>query len=422
MRSSYRLYSGIMQNYSLPINSFEFIEGLSQNDILQMLEDPNIGCFVECDVEYVREKHDEHKDYPLLCEKMRPPNSVEESRNYSYQSTLKSAQHEKLLCTLYNKKDYVMHGAMFKFILAQGLKVTKIGKVLRFRQANFIRKYIEVNTRMRQQSTNDFEKQLWKNNSNILFGKCCERVNERRQIKLKTKFEGRWGAQNMIANPAFKRITVFSENLVAVESQVTRVKMDKPSFIGAAILDLSKLVMAEFHYDFVIPEFGTNVTQVYTDTDSFCYEFRNIDNVYNDFIKKYIDKFDTSDYPPNNIHGIELMNKKVPLLMKDENNSIVMSEFCGLRAKMYATRVQLKDAVKKAKGVKKTVRNRLTFEHFKKCVFEHCSIVESQNSIRSKNHNVFTITQKKLALNGNDNKRYILPNNIDTLPWGHYSI
>lgn len=282
--------------------------------------------------------------------------------------------------------------------------------------------YIAENTRMRQLSTNALDKQLWKNNSNILFGKCCERIKDRRIIKLKTEYEGRHGANKLIAKPSFKRLTIFDDNLVAIEMEPTKVLLDKPCQIGAAILEISKLTMAKFHYDFIIPQYGDKCEMLYTDTDSFIYYFKGIDDIYAD-IKLHIDKFDTSDYAHDNIYGIPQVNKKVPGKMKDENSGEPMSEFAGLRAKMYCTKVKHHDSMKKAKGVKRYVlKKSITFDDYYRCIRENCTITLPQNSIRAKMHNVYTITQNKLALSPFDNKRCILGNNIDTLPWGHYAI
>lgn len=419
------LYADVMLNSPLPIDSFEFIqaENISQEYLLMLLQDQSIGCFIEADLEYPEHLHDHHKDYPLCAEKMIPPRGREEAREYEYPgSSIENEPREKLMLTLYNKKRYVMHHSMFQFVIQQGLVVKKIHRVLRFRQSKFLSSYIAVNTLMRQQSKNEFEKTLWKKNSNILFGKCCERVRSRRNIKLRSQWDGRYGAKNLIARPEFKRVTIFDENLVAVELSATNVLMDKPCFIGAAILDISKLTMAKFHYDFIVREYGNKCEMLYTDTDSFIYMFTGVDDIYAE-IKKNICRFDTSDYPRDNIYGIPLKNKKVPGLFKDENCGQPMSEFVGLRAKMYSTRVRGQDAMKKAKGVKRYVlRKTITFNDFYQCIRENCIISREQNSIRSKNHDVYSIRQRKIALSPYDDKRCILADNINTLPWGHRDI
>lgn len=133
--------------------------------------------------------------------------------------------------------------------------------------------------------------------------------------------------------------------------------------------------------------------------------------------------YDTSDYPPDNIFNMPLVNKKVPGLFKDELKSAIMTEFVGLRSKMYSVRADGIDEMRKAKGVKKYILNKkIAFKDFLNCIENNCTLVMGQNSIRSKLHTVFSVRQEKVALSPFDSKRYILENKIDTLPWGHYKI
>ncbi|KAL6418570.1 hypothetical protein ACFW04_012007 [Cataglyphis niger] len=160
---------------------------------------------------------------------------------------------------------------------------------------------------------------------------------------------------------------------------------------------------------------------MYTDTDSLIYYIK-CDNIYEN-MKRDIDKFDTSDYPANNAYDIPLVNKKVPSLMKDENNGAIMTEFVGLRAKMYALRVDGKKDTKNVKGVKSNVVVRtITFDDYTKCLPEEIEMTRQQSCIRSKLHEVYIIYETKIALNSYDEKRYIIPETTDTLPWGHYQI
>ncbi|KYN02011.1 hypothetical protein ALC62_07189 [Cyphomyrmex costatus] len=150
-----------------------------------------------------------------------------------------------------------------------------------------------------------------------------------------------------------------------------------------------------------------------------CYaDFRWVDAV---IIKRDIDRFDTSDYSVDNPYHIPLVNKKVPGLMKDENNGAIMTEFVGLRAKMYALRVQGKKDTKKAKGVKSNVMARsITFDDYTRCLNDAIEMTRRQLCIRSKLHEVYTISETKIALSPHDDKRYIVSGSTDTLPWGHY--
>jgi hypothetical protein len=168
-------------------------------------------------------------------------------------------------------------------------------------------------------------------------------------------------------------------------------------------------------------KFSNNCKLLYTDTDSLVYEIL-CDDIYQ-VIKEDIHRFDTSEYEPNNIYNIPLVNKKIVELMKDECNGQIITEFVGLRSKMYSIRVKGKDFVKKVKGVKSNVvKNTITFEHFKNCLFNNTQEIREQRKITSKFHNIYTERETKLALSPFDNKRYLLANSTDTLSWGHKNI
>lgn len=202
----------------------------------------------------------------------------------------------------------------------------------------------------------------------------------------------------------------------------TRILMNKPIIIGMCVLDISKLTMYSFLYDFLKPKYGNNVTVNYSDTDAYLMAVST-----NDFyadMRDNIELFDTSDYPWPNDYNIERKNKKVPGLFKDELNGKIMIEFVGLRAKCYALRTIDDETMKKSKGVKKNVlKRKIEFEDYVTCIKKKCEIKQKQNTIRSINHNVYSIRQEKIALSPFDDKRYIIePDGVNTLAWGHYAI
>ncbi|EZA51552.1 hypothetical protein X777_09761 [Ooceraea biroi] len=117
------------------------------------------------------------------------------------------------------------------------------------------------------------------------------------------------------------------------------------------------------------------------DTDSLIYHIE-CEDVY-ETLKHDIARFDTSDYASNNVYGIPLANKKVPVLMKDENNGAIMTEFVGLRAKMYALKVDGKKVTKKVKGVKTNVIARtITFDDYIQCLEGHIEMTRDQSRIQ----------------------------------------
>lgn len=91
-----------------------------------------------------------------------------------------------------------------------------------------------------------------------------ENIRDRVDIKLRTKWGGRYGARTLIANPRFKKCTIFDEDLVAIELERNVIFMNKPIAIGMVILDISKILMCEFHYDHMKNQYGENVQLMYT--------------------------------------------------------------------------------------------------------------------------------------------------------------
>ena len=141
------------------------------------------------------------------------------------------------------------------------------------------------------------------------------------------------------------------------------------------------------------------------------------EDVYQDINKDIKKRFDTSDYPENHPSGIKTgVNKKVIGMFKDEVAGRQITHFVGLRPKLYCFKIEDKGETRKAKGVKKNViKKTLHFKHYKKCLFSEEEVLRKMNTIRSQNHEIFSMTVNKVALSANDNKRLICKTKIDTL-------
>ena len=308
-----------------------------------------------------------------------------------------------------------------KQVKAHGVQIDKIHRVLKFKQSVWLKRYINLNNDLRKLAKNEFDKNLYKLMNNAVFGKTMENVRNRVDVKLKTNWDGKCAAELLISKPNFHRRVIFNENLVAIEMKKLSVTIDKPIYVGMCILDISKTLIYSFHYDYILPEFKSNVKLLYTDTDSLIYEFK-CDDVYA-FMKKDIDRFDTSDYPENNVYGMPCKNKKVLGLMKDECVGRLIAEMAGSRAKAYGIRMDDGEELKKAKGVRQcVVKKTITFDDYVKCLTDFKDIVREQTGFRVKLHNVYTVKEQKIALSAYDTKRYLIPNSTDTLPWGHKDI
>lgn len=411
------LYGYSMSKY-LPLKNFKWCEHeWSENLISQIPDDSCDGYIFEVDLEYPQNLHDKHKDYPMCAERRCAPAMVNEGVEHKKNKS----KHEKLMLTLEDKDKYIIHYTMLKLALQQGIRIKKIHRVLQFQQSAWLEPYIELNTRMRTLADNEADKNFFKLMNNSCFGKTMENQRTRVEIKFVKMWEGRYGARKLIAKPNFKRWTKICDDMIAVHLVPTKVVMNKPITVGMSILDISKVLMYDFYYNFLQPQYGENLKMLYTDTDSFILDIKT-DCFYED-MKTNIHAFDTSDYPENNIYNMPRENKKALGKFKDELNGVVMTEFVGLKSKMYAVKCGGITKMKKAKGVKKYVlRNQITFNDYKNCIDKNLTIIKSQNTIRSKKHTLFSVRQEKIALSPYDDKRFICTNGVDTLPWGHYNI
>ncbi|XP_071575611.1 uncharacterized protein [Temnothorax nylanderi] len=398
------LYGWAMSE-SLPYANFQWLDDPENFDVTTVPADSDIGYILEVDLKYPPDLHDAHADLPLCPTRDKPPGK----------------RQEKLLATLYDKSRYVTHYRNLQQCLRLGLRLTRVRRVLRFTQSPWLRGYIELNTTLRTRASNEFERNMYKLMNNAVFGKTMENVRDHVDVRLVTRWDGRYGAEAMIAKPNFHSRNVFSENLVAIELRRLEVKFNKPVYVGMSILEISKTRLYEFHYDYMVPLYRDRCRILYTDTDSLIYSLE-CEDAY-DRMRRDIDRFDTSDYAENNAHSMPRVNKKVPGLMKDENNGAIMTEFVGLRAKMYTYKVLGRDDTKKIKGVKRNVvAKRITFEDYVACLRNARELKTRQSCIRSTLHEVYTVSEQKLALSPHDDKRYVTLNSEETLPWGHYEI
>ena len=245
----------------------------------------------------------------------------------------------------------MVHLKNLQFYLEQGMELRKVHRVLQFKQSDFMSGYIGFNTEMRKKAKNTFEKDLFKLMNNAVFGKTMENVRGYMDIELVTDKDR---LVKLCADPRFIKRTIFNHELVAVHREKAQVELRKPIYVGFSVLELSKLLMYEFHYTHVVPKYGDRATLLFTDTDSLCYRVETGD-IYHDMGNDG-EMYDFSDYPEDHLlHSTK--NKKVLGKMKDETAGVPILEFVGLRSKMYSILYDGKEK-KRAKGVKKAVVRR----------------------------------------------------------------
>ena len=149
----------------------------------------------------------------------------------------------KLICNLFNKKKYVVHINVLKQALNHGLKLKKVHRVIEFNQEAWLKPSIDMNTELRKVAKTDFEKDLFKLMNNSVFGKRMENIRKHRDIKLVTTDKKR---SKLVSEPNYHTINLISEDLSIIEMKKTKVKMNKPIYLGLSILEISKTLMYEF--------------------------------------------------------------------------------------------------------------------------------------------------------------------------------
>ena len=173
--------------------------------------------------------------------------------------------------------------------------------------------------------------------------------------------------------------------------------------------------MYDFHYNYIKQKYGSKAKLLFTDTDSLTYEIE-ADDIYSDFWKDK-NRFDNSDYPESSPY-FNKSNKKVIGKFKDEAAGIPITEFVGLRSKMYSYMKDNDKGEKTAKGIKKNIiKNNITHKNYKNKQMHH-----TMKTIRSDKHQVGSYELNKVSLSCFDDKRYISKNGTESHAYGHYLI
>ena len=359
---------GWAMSQPLPTGGFRWVEDCTAlaGTIKDQPADGPEGFILEVDLEYPQELHGHHNAYPLAPERM----VVQKEWMSEYQHGLlgkgmASAEVEKLVPNLRDKNHYVLHYRNLQLYLGLGLRLRKVHRALRFEQSPWMEPYIRMNTELRKQATNAFDKDLYKLMNNSVFGKTMENLRKRVDVKLVRSHEED-KLRRLLASPSFARANIFDDDLAAVEVHKSRLVLSRSVYVGMSILDLSKTLMYDFYYNQLLAQYGDRCQLLYTDTDSLLLEIQTED-VYRD-MGKHGELYDTSDYPREHpLHSVE--NKKVLGKMTDECAGRPTAEYFGLRPKMYSILEANENNMKKAKGVSKAVvRKHIRHEQYREAL------------------------------------------------------
>ena len=544
--------------HALPIDSFELMDDvqtlqhfLANNcaEILKLSDDVETGYDFEFDFYIPRELHETFNSYPILpyrgavgeemlsekfkdldaktdqalhrrvaeeCERkavLNPAQAAlyleqatrarERAKHYIYIPSMK--RETKLISSLEPQTHYVAHWSLVQEALKRGYVITKIHRVLKYRQSAFLKSLIEGMALMRSKAGSKLEKDMYKLIMNSLYGKFLENARNYSVNKLVTDTET---FRRLAANPLYKeKFQVFGPDVTMLEFGKGEQVFRQCILVGQAILDISKAIMSSFYYGVLKPIFKEKVEVALTDTDSLLCLFTDarMVTVSNDELRtQYLEQFNVEVeaelkqrtaksealtlkkgeealkklakmpsvteldrlyidearykyealmnklevekealrlwfairkmFPETDSNGktladyLDLLDsKKLGLFKPDNGVENEITGFIGLRPKVYYmrqrkrnlfTRKDRETAVIRAKGIDKVASNDLTWEMYSRALVGDVIMAEMDRII-SINHQIYSARVRKIALSGNDDKRYILPDGIHTLAYGY---
>ena len=369
---------GWAMSQKLPVNDFKWVNNeINEEFIKNYNENSDKGYILEVYIKYPRKLHDLHSDLTFLRKRM------------------KIDKRKKLVCNLRKKYIYiyVVHIKSLKQALNLGLKFKKVHRIIEFNQA-WLKPYIDMNTELRKLAKNDFEKDFFKLMNNAVFGKTMENIGKHRYIKLVATDEKR---RKLVSEPNYHTINYISEDLSIIKMNKTKLKMNKPIYLGLSILEISKLLMYKFWYDYMKPKYGDNIKLCYMDTDSFIMNIKTED-FHKDIANDVEKRFDTSNHEVNRPLPTG-KNKKVIGLMKDELGGKIITKFVTLRPKTYSYLTDDCKEDKKAKGTKRCVIKKIIkFNDYKNCLLKDEVVLKLQQRFKSKKHDVYTENINKIVI------------------------
>ena len=402
----------------LPHSDIKFVDDITLEKILNTPDDSEIGYMVECDIEFPEELHDKFRQFPPAPESCRPKQEWMTPFQTELMNKVNAKLNSnKLVPHLFKHNDYVLHYRNFKYIIELGAIVT-LKRVVSFKQSCWMKPFIEFNNNHRtiaKTEKNEFKVGLFKLLSNSVFGKTMENVRNRIDMKLTVD---RTLAVRWFSKLEFNHST-YIDGLYLIHMNRTNVILDKPIYVGCSILDISKLHMLKFHYGVISKHFKDKYDLIYSDTDSLIYNIKH-ENLHA-WMYNNSDDFDMSSMTKyKKMDNYNILGK-----FKSEVGDKIITEFCGLNPKSYAYNYLENDKIKtgkRAKGISTSVVDKqIEFKDYKEVCETSTTQTRQIYNIKSVNQQLFTMFEKKVALNCFYDKM-AMANEIDCIPYGYKNL
>ena len=264
------LYGWSMSEY-VPYEEFKWLENVDEFDVNSINEKSEIGYFLEVDLEFPDQLRELHNDYPLAPEKL--PVSSDRLSKYCKEiadkNDIKVGYVKKLIPNLRNKTEYVLHYRNLQLYLSLGMELTKIHRILKFKQCDWMKKYVGFNTEKRKNATNDFEKDCFKLMINSVYGKTMENLRKRINVRFVNNEKD---FLKYTSRPTYVTHKLFDKDFPAICEIKPVLMLNKPIYVGFIVLELSNWMIYDFYCNFVENNF--NAELLFTDTDSLTYEIK----------------------------------------------------------------------------------------------------------------------------------------------------
>ena len=308
------------------------------------------------------------------------------------------------------KNNYVFHYRNLQDYLSKASILKQVRRLLEFKQSAWMKPYIDVNTQKRKEATNEADKNLFELLNNAVYGKTMEIMKKRIKIRIIKKEKD---FIKYASRPTYTNHNIFGKRLVAIHEKKELLSLNKPFYVGWTVLELSKLEMFKFNYNFMKSSVDI-FNLILTDTDSFIYE--SSENFY-EILYQHKEIFDLTNYLKRSRYFCN-DNKKVLAKMKDEYGGKIIYEITALKSKMYS----IQNVNNDEKSINKGHNSSINYEEFKDTHFNKKAIKHKMRGIKSKNHELVTYESNKRSLCNFDDKRYILSDGMNTLLYGHKDI
>ena len=397
-----------------------------KNQVLTEIDvEGDIGYYIYCNIKPISTEVIEKSDsYPLIISPMKIQNHhlSNFSKDLLRKKNLKlSNNNTKLVAHHCGVDNYLILLPLLQFLIKQGVEVSVIHTIIKFKQGYYLKQFIDENIRMRAAATNPFIKNALKLINNAIYGRTLLNLLNH---ATKAKICHYGNSSNMLksfSKPTFRKVDIINEDRFLVTYNRSSVKASSPIYVGYSILDHAKLYMYRFWYSTIVPTYGERAQFVYSDNDSFIINIET-DDIIKEIKGPLADHLDSCNFPLD--HPLYSNRCKGELgKLKIETAPYHMKEFIALKPKAYSYTTTESNQVynNTLKGVPKHISNSLNLETYKECLYSNMRISKDIFNLRFYNKDMSLTKNSKIILSSFEDKRYYM-DSLNSYGYEHHKM